>query len=195
MTATEQGLMDGLWSLTQAVESLEAHRDASASLEPLEQASAIALVKDLRQRLSAVEADLSTTLGKAEGQMAGNLPDGRQFTLKRTADRTQWNHDDWKRDVRRAITAQVEDRFLIDEDGVYGRVIDTSTGETVTLGRVIQEALIVSQNVHGSAEPKSTALKPLGLYKGDYCTSSPGGWILNVIKPSPTTETTTTKES
>lgn len=184
--------VDALVRLDAAVADLEAVQDHSAELEPIPQAGAIALVKDLRQRLGQVESGLAETLGKAEGQMAGYLADGRQFTLKRTQDRKEWNHEDWKRDARRVIAAQVEDRFLIDEDGVYGRVIDTTTGETVTLGRVLQEAMLAIQNVHGSAEPKSTALKPLGLFKGDYCTSSPGGWILNAIKPS---TDTTTKEN
>jgi hypothetical protein len=189
MTDTK-ALVDALGDLATAVEAVEEWRDASADLEPVNQADAIALVKDLRQRLGAVEQDLAATLGKAEGPIQGNLSDGRQFTLKRTQDRKEWDHDGWKRDARRAVTAKV----LADHGlpSVAELVDDQGEVTEVALGRVIQEAMTELQNVHGSAEPKSTALKPLGLFKGDYCTSSPGGWILNAVRP---TETATEKDT
>lgn len=192
--ASRDALVAALGDLSDAVGELEFYQDASASLEPIDQAAAVALVKDLRQRLGQVESGLAETLGKAEGQMAGYLPDGRQFTLKRTADRKEWQHDEWKRDARRVIAQSVAERYEVPNDSAEDFLVESATGETVALGRVLQEAMIALQNVHGSAEPKSTALKPLGLYKGDYCTSSPGGWILNAIAPS-TPETTTDKDT
>lgn len=180
-----EDLVGALVHLSAAVADLEAAEDHSTELDPIAQAGAIALVKDLRQRLGAVESGLAERLGKAEGQMAGNLPDGRQFTLKRTQDRKEWDHEEWKRDVRRAIVQGLPKGLVL---------VDTDTGDEQPLGPTLQVLLADAQSVHGSAEPKSTALKPLGLYKGDYCTSSPGGWILNAIKPTPPTETTTEQD-
>lgn len=180
----QEELVTALVRLNADTATLQAHVDASADLEPIDQAAAIALVQDLRKRLGQVEQDLAITLGKAEGQHQGNLPDGRQFTLKRTANRTAWNHEDWKRDARRKIIANAmpDDADLI--------VVDSSTGETVDNVRaILYEAVTEAQEVHGSTAPRSTALKRLGLYATDYCESSPGGWKFDAIAPKPTTET------
>lgn len=187
MTATEKGLVAGLGRLTKATETLETHVDASASLGPIDQAAAIAVVQDLRRRLTQVENSLAITLGKAEGQHQGNLPDGRQFTLKRTAERKAWDHEDWKRDARRAIVkrhaAGLEDATL--------RSVNLGTGEVaeVTLAAFLHTVVAEAQEVHGSTAPRSTALRRLGLYASDYCESSPGGWKFDAIAPKPTTDT------
>lgn len=185
---TMGSLVEAMGDLAAAVADLEAFRDTSADLEPQAQADAIALVKDLRQRLGLVEADLSTTLGRAEGNHQGYLSDGRMFTLKRSPDRKAWNHDDWKRDVRRTIV-----RHTTDEMGSTIQVL-TEDGEVqdFDLGRLLHLAITEAQEVHGSTAPRTTALKRLNLYATDYCESSPGGWLLNAVKP---TDTTTEKDT
>lgn len=193
MTAAAD-LILGLGDLQQGVETVERHRDASTLLETLDQAAAIALVQDLRRRLGQVEMDLTTTLGKAEGQFQGNLPDGRQFTLKRTAERKGWDHEDWKRDARRKVVQTTSERYAVmgydDDEPVV--VYNTETGETASLAAILHEAVTMAQEVHGSTAPRSTALKRLGLYASDYCESSPGGWKFDAIKPH---ETTTEKDN
>lgn len=180
-------LVEALTDLSVATARAEAQSDASANLEPLDQAAAIALVQDLRKRLGEVEQSLAITLGKAEGQHQGNLPDGRQFALKRTADRKAWDHEDWKRDARRAIVkrhaAGLEDATL--------QSVNLETGEVaeVTLAAFLHTVVAEAQEVHGSTAPRSTALKRLGLYASDYCESSPGGWKFDAIAPKPTTDT------
>ena len=191
MTAADaKALVGFLSSVAAAVAAVEEWRDASAHLEPQAQADAVALVKDLRQRLGNVEADLATTLGKAEGNHQGYLSDGRMFTLKRSPDRKSWNHDDWKRDARRVIVAQTLERLEMPRTA---HVWDPDTGQEhpTPLAVVLQEVLTEAQEVHGSTAPRTTALKRLGLYATDYCESSPGGWTLNAVKPTEPTEPTT----
>lgn len=161
-------------------------RDQAADLGPSDLAEMIALVADLRRDLADMETDLATALGRSQGPVQGNLADGRQFTLKRTQDRKEWDHDEWKRDARRRI---VQD--TTDEMGSTIQVL-TEDGEVqeFDLGPLLHRAITEAQEVHGSTAPRSTALKRLGLYASDYCTSSPGGWRFNAIH----IETTTTKE-
>lgn len=183
-------LIDALVALNDQTARLEAATDASPILDTQAQVDAIALIQELRYRLGLVESTLATALGKAEGVIQGNLSDGRQFTLKRTQDRKEWDHDDWKRDARRAVVQGVlKDRELAIMDLETGEVGDTS------LSGLLYEAVAQAQEVHGSTAPRSTSLKRLGLYASDYCTSSPGGWKLNAIKAEPKPDTTTEKDA
>lgn len=185
-------LVTGLASVSAAMDLVE--RDpalAAEGLEPIDQAAAIALVQDLRKRLGQVEMDLAIALGKAEGQHQGNLPDGRQFTLKRTAERKAWNHEDWKRDARRnIITRNLSDFGMGPQVEV---ILEGGEVGTLELSALLYAAVTEAQEVHGSTAPRSTALKRLGLYASDYCESSPGGWKFDAIAPS-NTDTTTTKD-
>lgn len=148
----------------------------------------VAAIQDAIAALRDLERDLAIALGKNLGAAQGELPDGRLFVLKRAQDRVAWDHDDWKRDARRAIAQGLSERYTdLGGDGGAALVLDQETGEVVNLGRVLQEAMAAIQNVHGSAAPKSTSLKALGLYASDYCTSSPGGWNFRAT-PAPTTK-------
>lgn len=144
----------------------------------------LAAVHDALPRLRDMERDLAISLGKRLGKVTGNLADGRQFTLARTADRKGWDHEDWKRDARREVVRGITDHIQITED-----LVDVRTGEVVALAALLHEAVATAQEVHGSTAPRSTALKRLGLYATDYCESSPGGWKFDAIAPKPTTET------
>lgn len=166
--------------------------DDLAAMSTDELLAALAAVHDALPRLRDMEKDLATALGKAEGALSGNLADGRQFTLKRTSDRTAWDHEDWKRDARRVIVQRWADGVMFGEDE-HGNPVPfyVGTGEATTLARILQEAVAEAQEVHGSTAPRSTALKRLGLFAGDYSTSSPGGWKFDAITPSTAPDTTT----
>lgn len=140
-----------------------------------------ALIQDQRARLMSLERDLAALLGKRLGKASGYLTDGRLFQLQRAADRKEWDHDDWKRDVRRAIVQDVEG---VAASEYPEGVINGATGEAINLGWLLYLALNQAQEVHGSTAPRSTALRKLGLYAGDYCTSTPAGWRLTVTRPT-----------
>lgn len=179
--------------LASAVGSIESlAKDPTKAAEGLETQAltdAIALLQDLRLQLTLVERDLIAVAGKREGKVVGSLSDGRQFTLERASDRTAWDHEDWKRDVRRALVER-----HADPDAV---IVNQETGEETALRGFLHGVLTEAQEVHGSTAPRSRALKTLGLYAGDYATSSPNGWRFAAIKldhsPS-TTPDTDTKE-
>lgn len=195
---------DGLLHRLGAIMDATAHAEkdptlAAEGLLDVDLADAIATIQDLRARLVNVERDLATALGKRVGKFTGELSDGRQFKLERAMDRKEWDHDEWKRDVRRTIATSLSGRFVLSVprdpmDGEDGSLVDTTTGEEVTLGRVIQEALTAAQDVHGATSPKSTSLKALGLYASDYCTTQPSGWRFSAIKPTEKITTPTTEE-
>ena len=184
-------LVGALGALSNAVSDVEHFQDAAANLDTSAQADAIALIQDLRYRLGQVEAQATMTLGKALGKTTANLSDGRQFTLSRTQDRTAWDHEDWKRDARRKVVEQT----LAEFGTTHLDVVDME-GEvsTLDLGPLLFNAVAAAQEVHGSTAPRSTALKRLGLYASDYCSSSPGGWRLNVLRPTEAKPETTTEK-
>lgn len=175
-----------------AATTTDAEKDpglAAEGLEDLELASYVAVLQDVRSRLANVERELTTALGKRTGKTVGNLPDGRQFTVDRMADRKEWQHDEWQRDARRAVAQMVTERFTLgDPDSHF--IVDVETGEEVPLARVLQEAMNQVELVHGSTAPRSRALKALGLYASDYCTSTPGGWRFSALKPTTKEDTT-----
>lgn len=173
----DAGMVAAMADLADATARLEKFQDTTGTWGTGAQADLVALIQDLKARLGLVEAQAVMTLGKSAGAIQGNLSDGRQFTLKRAADRTAWDHEEWKRDARRAIVQAHAGSRL---------VIDTDTGEEAPLARVLQEAITEAQEVHGSTAPRSTSLKRLGLYANDYCTSTPGGWRFNALKPTTT---------
>lgn len=80
-------------------------------------------------------------------------------TIQRSRTRTQWDHDDWKHDVRGAVV-----------DKYAGTELFTIEGEAVDLMDLISKV----QNVHGAQAPKVTALRALGLEPKAYCTDIPG---------------------
>lgn len=190
LAAAAHWFVGSLGSAVRALEGLtEDPTRAAEGLATGDLADAIALLQDLRLQLSLVERDLIAVAGKREGKVVGSLSDGRQFTLERATDRKEWDHEDWKRDVRRALTEEVVAAYgsvptVIDEEG---EIWD------LPLAQIVQTALAKSQEVHGSTAPRSRALKSLGLYAGDYATSSPNGWRFAAIKldHSPTTTTDT----
>lgn len=155
-------------------------------------AAVVAQVQDLIRRLRDIESLAARAIGQAVGRQEGELPDGRQFAVRRTADRKAWNHEDWQYDAR----SKVADQVLAD---LPEAVVDPSTGEAVSLPSVILLAMASIEAVHGAGAPKVTALKALGLDPGDYCETVRGNWTVDAIAldrtpASPTATTTSSGE-
>lgn len=158
--------------------------DASLAVEALHDgqvADDVALLQNVRHRLQMVELDLTAALGKRVGRTVGNLSDGRQWKTERSADRKEWDHDGWKHDARRAVVDATLEEFgtthldVVDMDGEVS---------ALALAPLLHNAITMAQEVHGSTQPRVTNLRALGLVTTDYCTSTPGPWRLNVIKPT-----------
>ena len=89
----------------------------------------------------------------------------------RTNDRKDWDHDEWKQDVRAAI---------LEERAIAGSVVDTASGEVIDLYDLLEQV----QNVHGAQAPKVTALRALGLNPEAYCDERPGKPSVQITRPS-----------
>lgn len=158
-----------------------------------ELATWVAHIQDIRKRLSLVEVELATALGKRVGKTVGELSDGRQFQLARATDRKAWDHEEWKRDARRQVVNAFTERVVLHSHD-EASLVDTRTGEDLTLGQVLHMAITEVQEVHGSTEPRSRALRALGLYPDNYCTTTPSGWRFTAVKPTEKKDTDTDAE-
>lgn len=147
-------------------------------------ADTVAWIQDQRRLLGEAEAYVARELGRMDGTPEIiELADGRRAEVMKGKDRKEWRHDDWKRDVRAAVLEQVvatwsEAPEVLDEDGEVA---------TLPLAQIVTTAMANVQAVHGSAAPKVTALKPLGLSADDYCTTGPGPYSVR-ISAAPTTQ-------
>jgi len=134
----------------------------------------VALVQDQRRALAEVEAILARQVGRdGSTPFEGTLPDGRAYKLRKGADRKAWDHAAWQRDVRAQVMSGLDDVSLV----------NVETGEPANLKELVQPLLEGVQRAHGSAAPKTTALKPLGLSADDYCETVPGPWSVAVMRP------------
>lgn len=139
-------------------------------------AETVAWLQDMRRDLGVAEAYVARQLGRMVGcPDVIDLADGRRAEVLKGKDRKEWRHDDWKRDVRVAVLSQAN----VSDAGL----VDVQTGETVDASAL----LAAVQAVHGSAAPKVTALKPLGLSADDYCTTGPGPYAVRISAPAATT--------
>lgn len=164
------------------------HQVASGAdgLSEADLADAAVLVQDVIAQLRQIELDLCAALGQRTGPTTGNVSDGRQYTLRRSPDRKDWDHEGWKHDVRRILAARYGGDTIAVEDG---QIIDCETGEQLTLARLVQQVLIEAQEVHGSTAPRMSSLRALGLHATDYCTSTPGGWRMSTVRPNEADQT------
>lgn len=138
------------------------------------------------QNARRVLADLEGSATRVAGRLVkdgadrdGYLPDGRQWTLHRTADRKAWDHEGWKHAARARIIAPYT--------GTEQEVADPVTGEITTLAALLFTVAAEIQEVHGSTAPRTGVLKSLGIDSGDYCEQVSGNWKLDTIAPSTTT--------
>lgn len=91
-------------------------------------------------------------------------------SVRRSNDRKEWQHDDWKHDVRGAIL----------DDLNCGDAVFTLDGEAVDLMELITKV----QSVHGAQAPKVTALRALGLDPQAYCHEVPGKPTVTITRSS-----------
>lgn len=156
--------------LNEACRALDraAMRGVPFQVERLEGGTVVALVamlQDVRRSLGQVESIIARTVGQDEvTPRAGFLPDGRAYEVRKGVSRKAWQHEEWKHDVRRQILSGL------------GEVVDAGTGETIDVSVLVAAA----QAVHGSAAPKATALKALGLAADDYAETVSGSWSVQV---------------
>jgi hypothetical protein len=143
-------------------------------------AETVAWLQDMRRDLATAEAYVARQLGRMIGcPDVIELPDGRRAEVLKGKDRKAWQHADWQRDVRNAIVDSREGWDLV----AYRVSQMDGTSEDVDVSDLIAQA----QAVHGSAAPKVTALKPLGLAADDYCESVPGPYSVRISAPATTT--------
>lgn len=173
---------DVLVNLTDAVNDLEAQVDAlvEACTDPqgTDVAELLDAVRTERVRVQALE-------GRVEEACARALLDDMTTTDRlrierhRTSDRKAWQHEDWQRDVRAKV---LQSLGLKGAQGVL-----TADGEVVPAS-VLFDLMSSVEAAHGSAAPKMTALRSLGLDARDYCETSPGRWTVKVIRLADETE-------
>lgn len=127
-------------------------------------------VREARTELLDIERTLEEATAKA--MLGDNAETGTiRVERSRRPDRKSWQHDEWKADVRRKT---------IQKNSLKGAVVISADGEEldVSLEAVIREV----QEVHGSAPPKVTGLRKLGIDADDYCERSPGPWSVKVTR-------------
>lgn len=163
-------------AVTEAVATLEAALpgllEACTDPQALDVAELLLVIREARTRLYAVEQDTEAALGKAMLSDQALSPTLR-VERRRTADRKAWDHETWQRDVR---TKALQAAHLKNAQGVI-----TADGEVLP-GTVLHDLLRTVESAHGSAAPKVTALRALGLDPQDYCETSPGGVKVTVYR-------------
>lgn len=132
-------------------------------------------VREAREKLQALERDVQAATAKA---MLGDFTQSATIRAERSraSDRTAWDHDSWKRDVRQQA---------LRKHGLLGvQALVTSDGEELEPAAL--HALISDlQSVHSAAAPKTSkagGLRAFGLDPDDYCTRTPGAWSVRVIR-------------
>jgi hypothetical protein len=177
----QDNLAVAIYEITRAVSDLNAnlagameqHTD-DLNYEAL--ADTAAWIQDLRRTLGEAEGYVARELGRMDATPEIiTLSDGRTAQVLKGKDRKEWRHDDWKRDVRAAVIASSDDLAAL--------TFVNYDGEVLPQADVLQPLLAQVQAVHGSAAPKVTALKPLGLSADDYCTSYPGPYSVRISAP------------
>lgn len=155
--------------------AMEQHTD---DLEHDALAETVAWLQDVRRSLGEAESYVARELGRMDSTPEIiTLPDGRVAQVMKGKDRKEWRHDDWKRDVINAVVPEAE---------LVAYVVDAETGESRDVD--VADLIAKAQAVHGSAAPKVTALKALGLAADDYCTTGPGPYSVKISAPSTPTQ-------
>jgi len=136
-------------------------------------------LQEARKALQSLERDAELACAKA---MLDDMAETATLRIERRrgTERKAWDHEQWKRDVR-AKTLQAHGM-----KGAQGVI--TATGEVID-GAELYDVLAAVQDAHGSAAPKTTSLRALGLDARDYCESSPGAWTVRVTRMAAETKT------
>lgn len=173
---------DALHMTTCAVDALE--RDLPDWLEGctdpqgLDVAELLAGIRDQRVKLQALELAAEEACAKA---LLDDMTTTATLRVERhrTSDRKAWDHAGWQRDVRAKV---LQAAGLKGAEGVI-----TADGEVLPAS-VLYDLLTQVEAAHGSAAPKTTALRSLGLDARDYCETSPGRWTVRVTRMADETE-------
>jgi hypothetical protein len=159
-------------ALTQAVEDVADAIEYADWTDPhgLDVAEMLADVRDARKRLYELEGLLETAAAKA---MLGDTAENPHVRVERSRypDRKKWQHDEWKRDVRRKV---------IQTFNLKGATVISRDGEPLEIS--LYEVLNRVQDVHGSTDPRVRRLRDLGLDPDDYCERGPGPWKVEVTR-------------
>ncbi|SDL15322.1 hypothetical protein SAMN05428985_11082 [Nocardioides sp. YR527] len=127
-------------------------------------------VREARVFLLSIERTLEEETAKS--MLADNAESGTlRVERSRRPDRKSWEHAAWQAEVRRKV---------IQAEGLKGAHVISADGEEldVSLEAVVRRV----QEVHGSAAPKVTGLRGLGIDADDYCERSPGPWAVKVTR-------------
>lgn len=152
--------------------------DQCTAPDASDMAELLASVREARERLQQVERDLETATAKA---MIGDqiITPTMRVERSRAADRKAWDHAGWQSDARAKV---------LRARGLLGAVaVITADGEELPVSE-LHAALSDLQSVHGSAAPRLTQLRGLGLDPDDYCERSPGRWAVRVQRLADETE-------
>lgn len=173
---------DVLVNLTDAVTDLDDTLDAllEACTDPAgtDTAELLDAIRTQRTRLYLLEQQAEEACAKA---LLDDMTttDTLRVERHRTTDRKAWDHAGWQRDVRAKV---LQAAGLKGAQGVL-----TADGEVLP-ATVLYDLLSQVESAHGSAAPKVTSLRALGLDARDYCETSPGRWSVKVIRLAGETE-------
>lgn len=159
-------------SLAQAIEDTADTIEHADWTDPkgLDVAAMLADVRDARKRLYELEGQLEDLAGKA---MLGDQAENPTIRVERSRypERKKWQHDEWKRDVRRKI---------IQSFNLKGATIISRDGEEMDVS--LYEVINRAQDVHGASDPRVRRLRDIGLDPDDYCEREPGRWKVEVTR-------------
>lgn len=169
------GVVSAVQRLAEAVPAL---LDACTDPQGTDMAELLDIIREQRTKLYALEGQVEEACARALLDDMTTTPTLR-IERHRTTDRKAWDHAGWQRDVRAKV---LQAAGLKGAQGVL-----TADGEVVPAS-VLYDLLAQVEQVHGSAAPKTTALRSLGLDARDYCESSPGRWTVKVTRMADETE-------
>ena len=161
MPTFQEDFTEAITGTGEAVTYLAKFGYGTDDLTPERALQALHAVRDMLTALRGLDSDLCASVYRQTGSTDLVLPDLGAIKVGRTANRTQWDHDDWKSAVRHGI---------FERHGITGDLIDSATGEVHEKYALLEEAMEVS----GSAAPRLTALRALGLSPDEFCDTSPG---------------------
>lgn len=158
--------------------ALPALLDHCTDPEATDMAQMLADVRDARIALQGLERDVEVATAKA---MLGDqaLTPTLRVERERRPDRKAWDHQGWRSEARAKVVQAMGLK------GAQG-VIDAA-GEVLP-AEVLHKALAAVDEVHGSAPPRLTQLRGLGVDPDDYCERSPGAWKVTVTRMANETE-------
>lgn len=139
--------------------------------QALDLADLLAEVRGAREDLHGLERDVEH---RAARELLADQVDAEGLHVERyrSTDRKAWDHEQWQRDVRA--------KALRKHGALKAAAVVTADGEALDVN--LYDLLADVQAVHGSAGPKVTGLRQLGLDARDYCETTPGSWHVKVTR-------------